>query len=251
VLGGCLEFVAPELAGSRGGAVLQGAVRLLGNDSVRIEAHLTPGVDAAKTDFRVVSPDTLYVNDQVVPSSGVLANQERDYIATVATDTATLRRTGIVIRSPGVSGVVAPPPVFRFPSIQRVGSDTVPFTRGEDVRLPIRVLRPAGLASNIAQDWRVELVSADQVFRLGGNGQPPESILLPAAYVPSSGANVQATLFFSEILQQRVPPGDYVATLALDARVQWVLRPRVAPPPGTADLRPVAGDRGEMTAHRR
>jgi hypothetical protein len=231
-LGGCLEFVAPELAGSRGGAVLQGAVRLLGNDSVRIEVHLTPGVDPVKTNFRVVAPDTLYINDHVVPASGVRANQERDYIATVAADTAALRATGIVIRSPGVEGVVAAPPVFRFPLIARVGSDTVSFTSGEDVRLPIRVLRPAGLTGNISQDWRVELVSADQVFRLGGSGQPPESILLPAAYVPPSGAIVQATLFFSETLQQRVPPGDYIATLALDARVQWILRRRSMPAGG-------------------
>ena len=78
--------------------------------------------------------------------------------------------------------------------------------------------------------WFLTLWDTAGAFRLGGDGAPPDTIVVPARWVPA-GDSVTALLIYQQSGRIESLAEQYVGLFALDARASWVVR-RAAPAKG-------------------
>jgi hypothetical protein len=83
------------------------------------------------------------------------------------------------------------------------------------------------------RQWFLTIAGDSTTFRLGGDGLPPDTILVPARWIPP-GDSLAVRLIFSQSASVTPPPGDYVGIFALDTRLFWTVRMDTATRVGTS-----------------
>jgi hypothetical protein len=216
----CIDFVEPVFPPT-GPAAFSAEVHLLTGGVASVRAHLVPGINTQHL-WRPVVPDTLRINNVSISSSRIQADNQRDYNADVTVDAG---NTGVVrIQPPGVAGLT-PPVVVQLPIVQRADPDTVRFLVLAPFELHVRV--PPGMAidsANVSRSWLVEITDGKKTFRVGADGAPPGTIIIPREFQPLDRVGIStATLFVFESRRVDQPSGDYIAAYSLDTRVRWTI----------------------------
>lgn len=219
-LGGCIDFVEPELPERGAPAVLQLAVRLRDMAGVEVEGRLVPGLDEAGIRRRL-EDERVHVMGRDLGPDSTSGTGTRVYRAGWSAGVAGTAGP-IEARAPRVAGL-GPAPGLRWYALQRDGPAELALAPGAD--LPLAVVLSPGVPDpepDIRQ-WFLTLTSGGQVFRLSSDGPPPATILVPAHWVPE-GDSVAASLIYQQSAKVEMPAGGYIALFSLDARVSWTVR---------------------------
>jgi hypothetical protein len=217
-LAGCLDFVEPDLPDRGAPAVLQLTIRLLETDTTSVEARLVPGLDEAGVPRRVTDSQLRVLGRGIEPA-GTSSAGTRSYLeawpGSVAAAAGAIEASG-----PGMEGLASP--MIRWYAMRRPGPASVSFDPGADLRLTVDVIDGVAEPEPEIRWWFLTLSDSAGAFRLGGDGVPPDTILVPARWVPS-GDSVAALLIYEQSARIDAA-GDYVGLVSLDARVSWVIR---------------------------
>ncbi|MGH7505043.1 MAG: hypothetical protein ACRELX_05315 [Longimicrobiales bacterium] len=219
--GGCIDFVEPDLPQRGAPAVVQAFLRAAGDGTLVVEATLAPGLD--EDGFRrSVLRETLLVADSAIAPSEVARNGTRSYAAKwTANDVVP---EGVVRFEAPLIADVASPPSLSWPGIRRLDGDTVVLKPGEALGLRIAT---GGIEDPVPElrQWMLQLSGEDGAFRIGADGFPPDTIVVPARWLPApDSGRITARLSYTRSGTVRPVPGDYVGLLLLDLRLNWTIR---------------------------
>jgi hypothetical protein len=234
-LAACIDFVEPDLPELGAPVVLQVGVVIVDVVSAGVDARLAPGLDADGF-RRSVSRAALRVAGVAIDPDTVLRNGTHVYDAELVL--ARSPADPILIEAPAVDDVAAPPPVARWFTVRRVGPDTVRLAAGADLVLVLDTSAAAPDPPPATRQWVLALTGANGTFTIASTGIPPDTLVVPARWLPAPADGVvQARLVAQQSAQLRPPPGDYVALLTLDTRITWtvLVEPAVAPAAGPED----------------
>lgn len=227
-LAGCIDFVEPELPELGAPAVIQAAIRVTDRGEAGIEAVLVPGLDRAGFKRNVPS-DTLFALGRAIGSDSIARNGSRHYRdAWQASAGATAEP--VTFRAPFLADLSGSPPELTWTGARRVGPDTLSLVRGDDLFLEIAEGEGISLPEPELQQWFLRLEGEDRAFNISADGLPPDTIQIPARWIPA-GREVAARLIFAQSAVLDDGPGDYVGLITLDIRLHWTLQ-FVDPPAG-------------------
>ena len=225
---GCIDFVEPELPERGAPAVLQLAVRLLETGMTEVDGRLVPGLDEAGVPRRVTDERLRVLGRDLDPVSTEGAGV-REYRAEWP-DTASAA-SAIEARGPGLAGLTAPG--IRWYAMRHDGPTSLTYEAGSDLALTVDVRPGTAEPEPDIRFWFLTLSDSTSVFRLGADGAPPDTILVPARWVPT-GDSVSAVLLYQQTARIETAAESYIGLITLDARIAWVLR-RVAREPDKED----------------
>lgn len=223
VLAGCIDFMEPDLPQAGAPAVIEATVAVIDNGGVEVSARLAPGLDASGFRRRV-RHDALRVLGQIVGPDSVRRNGTRLYDAMWEAGPGAV--TGAVdIETPVVDGTTAPPPAVHWFGVRRVGPDMIRLEPGAPLLLAVdaRLGEPRPVPA--IRQWILTVageVEGNRFF-LGAGGLPPDTIVVPRPWIPA-GDSLDVRLTFAQSAEVRLPPGDYIGHITLNARVSWTVR---------------------------
>lgn len=226
LLAGCdVEFADPRLPNAGAPALLQLSVSVQEAGAVSVTAQVQPGRDSSGV-TRVPLDSALYIAGTVVEADTVLARNTLRFSSTFAVPREVVRGA-ITMAAPEIGGILAPAPFVMWYGIVKVGGDTVLVERGQDAVLRVDSRLGTHLPPVQVRQWFLDLSGPGGVIRVSGANYPPDTLRIPPQWLPGTApATVLASLLYYQSVQLREPPGDYVGNVALDARLQWVLRLR-------------------------
>jgi hypothetical protein len=216
---GCIDFIEPDLPARGAPAVLELTVRLLETDTTQVEGRLVPGLDEAGVPRRITD-ERLRVLGRGIEPAAVAKNGTRVYRTDwpgAAADAA----DAIEARGPVVEGLLSPG--IRWYGMRRSGPASVPLDTTADLRLTVEVITGSAEPDPEIRWWFLTLSDTTGAFRLGGDGAPPDTIVVPARWVPK-GDSISALLLYQQSTTIEGPDGEYVGLFSLDSRVSWVVR---------------------------
>jgi len=219
-LAGCIDFVEPELPGRGAPAVLQLIVRLRELSEVEVEGRLVPGLDEGGIRRRLADERIRVMGREFGPDS-TSKTGTRVYRASWTASGAGFAGA-IEARGPGLAGLDSAPG-FRWYTLRRRGPAEVALGPSADLPLPVDLDPGAAQPEPEIRQWFLMLAGAGQVFRLGADGPPPSTILVPAHWVPA-GDSVAVMLIYQQSSEVEMPPGGYIGLLTLDTRISWTVR---------------------------
>ena len=221
--GGCVDFAAPRLPNAGAPALLQLSVSLQEAGAVSVSGQVQPGRDSSGV-TRVPLDSTLYIAGRAIEADTVLTRN-----TLVFNDVGIVPREvlagPITMAGPEIAKIQAPPPFLVWYGIVKVGGDTVFVPRGGDAVLRVNARLGDALPPVQTRQWFLDLSGPAGVIRVSGGGFPPDSMRIPPQWLPATPpATVIASLLYYQSAQTRDPPGDYIGNVAMDARLQWVVR---------------------------
>ena len=221
--GGCIDFVAPRVPNAGAPALLQLTISLQEAGVLIVSGQLQPGRDSSGV-TRVPLDSAVYVAGQVIEADTVLARNTLKF-----SDTRVVPKAGLAgplsITGPAIAKIQAPPPFLVWYGIVKVGPDTVVVERGGDAVLRVNARLGTPLPNVQVRQWFLDLSGPGGVIRVSGGGFPPDSMRIPPQWLPATPpATVIASLLYYQSAQTRDPPGDYIGNVAMDARLQWIVR---------------------------
>lgn len=237
----CIDFVEPDLPELGAPAVIEATIQLSDRGSAGISARLAPGLDETGR-RRQVADESIEVLGRTLGPDSVLRNGTRSYAVTWVADPSVVAQPAS-FRAPVMRGVEAPPPGIEWTGIRRLDEDSLNLERGRDLELLIG--RGPGVASPAPdiRQWFLSMKGDSSTFGISADGPPPDTILVPARWIPE-GDRIEIRLIFSQSAFLQPPPGDYLGLVTLDTRLYWTLRltaPTASPagrPRHHADRRP-------------
>ncbi|MGH7554574.1 MAG: hypothetical protein ACREMQ_16340 [Longimicrobiales bacterium] len=221
-----IDFVEPDLPERGAPAVFEATLRTNDGATVDLQARLAPGLDESGLRRGLLRASVRLLGTDVLADS-VLRNGTRVYRAALPLGPAT---RPITLEAPQVEDVTAMIPVVRWSEIMRQGSDTVEVARGSDLVLMVDTTRAAVQPAPAIRQWVLLLRGdGDEFLTIGSNGTPPDSIVVPARFIPASASGfLTARLVHQQLMTFRPAPGDYIALVTLDASIAWTVRVRGA-----------------------
>lgn len=215
-LGGCIDFVDPDIPHAGTPATLQVWLVLNNEQTASTQAQLSPGFDDIGL-VRPVPDETLRIFHQELEPVERDDDGTRLYQAS-RTITADDALGPMEIVPPPVTGTTAPAPVA-WVGIRRVGPDTLQLARDADMTLDLHVAE--GGTAPIRQ-WFLEMVGANAI-RVSADGPPPERLVIPSLWVPEPAADgaVRVNLSYVQSATRPSPPGDYVVAISIQIRLTW------------------------------
>ncbi len=223
---GCIDFVEPDLPERGAPAVVQLTVRLLETGTTQVDGRLVPGLDNAGVPRRVTDARFRVLGREVEPDSTTKSGTRvyrTDWPGAEA-DAA----GAIEARGPGMEGLTSPS--IRWYALRRDGPAFVARAPDADLSLTLDVTGGTAEPEPEIRWWFLTLSDTAGAFRLGGDGAPPDTIVVPARWVPA-GDSVAALLIYQQSARIESLAEQYVGLFTLDARVSWVIR-RAAPADG-------------------
>ena len=221
ILAACIDFIEPDLPARGAPAVIEATLRLFDDSTLQVDARLAPGFDALGLGRVVTRPTLRILGREVVPDS-VLRNGTHLYRTEL--DVAGVVFGPVEFDAPVVRDV-GPLPVVRWFPARRVGPDTIDIAAGEDLVITTALAAGQPEPPPAIRQWTVSLGAGEDRFTIGANGAPPDSIVIPARWVPDSpNGAIQVRLVYQQTADLHAPPGDYIGLLALDTRINWVVR---------------------------
>jgi hypothetical protein len=223
--GGCIDFVEPTLPNAGAPALASLSVSFQEAGVLIVGGQVQPGRDSSGV-TRVPQDSSVFVAGIEIPADTVLARNTLRFSETLAVPRELLR-TAITVTTPPISGILAPPPIFIWYGIEKLGGDTVFVEPGGDAVLLVNARLGEAFPAVQVRQWFLDLVGSQGVIRVSGNGYPPDSMRIPPQWLPATPpATVTASLLYYQSGQVNEPPGDYRGNLAMDVRLQWVVRLR-------------------------
>jgi hypothetical protein len=224
--GACIDFVEPELPFRGAPPHFEGVLRVWNDGSAGADGALTPGYDDYAV-LRVIERETLRALNRAVPPTTVTADGTRVY-----NDRWTTTRDSVagmlVFEAPPVAGVTSRPG-FRWSGIATPQDDTLTLSAGADLALVVETATLEDPEPTTRQ-WLLSLAGATGTLRIGADGIPPDTLLVPARFLPEpDGGHFAATLSYTRALGS-AQPSDYTGVVTLDARIRWIVR--IADPQG-------------------
>jgi len=223
-LAGCLDFVEPDLPERGAPAVLQLTIRLLEN-TTNIEARLVPGLDEAGVPRHVTDPRLRVLGREIEPA-GTSSAGTRAY-SEVWPGGGADAGGPVEASGPAMEGLAAP--AIHWYAMRRPGPASVTLDPGADLRLTVEVIDGVAEPEPEIRWWFLTLSDTAGAFRLGGDGVPPDTIVVPARWVPA-GDSIAALLIYDQSTRTG-ETSDYVGLVSLDVRVSWLIR-RASPADG-------------------
>jgi len=223
---GCIDFVEPELPARGAPAVLELTLRLLETDTTQVEGRLVPGLDEAGVPRRVMDAQLHAIGRGIEPAATAKSGTRvyRTDWPGGAADAA----GPIEARGPAVEGLLSPG--IRWYAMRRSGPAAVALEAAADLRLTVEVIAGSAEPAPEIRWWFLTLSDTAGAFRLGGDGPPPDTIVVPARWVPA-GDSISALLLYQQSTSIGSPDGKYIGLFSLDSRVFWVVR-RTTPAAG-------------------
>lgn len=212
----CVDFVEPSIPELGAAAVLQVEVRVLEDGELQLQATLDPGLDSAGFRRRVTDP-ALRFDGLRFEATDTLAGGALVWNVTTQLDDSEGPFSFI---APEIAGARAQPPGLTFAGLRFIEPDTVLALPGQDLVLPIAT--SSGDDSAARRQWRLTVRGDSTLFLIGADGPPPDSILVPARYLPA-GDTLDALLLWTVGARVEPPPGDYVALVNGDTRARWTV----------------------------
>jgi len=218
---GCVDFVEPDLADIGAPAVIEATIRITDRGVTELEALLAPGLDDAGL-RRGVTRDTLFALGRAVVPDSVAHNGSRRYRSMWESSPDAVAEP-VTFSGPFLAGPIASPPEVTWTGARRVGPDSIDVVRGEDVAFEIE--RGPGTVRPVpdVQQWFLRLEGDAGAFNVSADGEPPDSIRIPASWVPA-GSEVAVQLIFAQSAVTVNMTGDYIGLIRLDIRLHWTLR---------------------------
>lgn len=223
-LAGCWDFVAPDLGVEAGVAVLQVSALLENDGRVQITGLLAPGIDEDGFRRRILN-DTLRVFDIRFPPTGSRASGSREYFRSGRLDGDPFAQP-FVIEPPRLEDVPVTPGVRWF-GVRPLDPDTLRIAPGQDLLLRLDTNLGAAVPEPGARAWSLDLAGGAGNFHLSGSGIPPETLIVPAIYLPvpfvEGGSNnfARATLAYTQSIVVRSP--NYRGNYAFTVRSTWTI----------------------------
>jgi hypothetical protein len=212
---GCWEFIEPEFAEQDAATVLQVAARINENGDLSVTGLLVPGLDDDGF-VREVVRDTLYVFGIGVASDTARPTGSRDYTLSTRLSAQTFAQPFTIV-PPVVSGINSGPPV-RWATPRPLDPDTIRIAPGSDLVIRL-AYDSAGSDPRPVQQWFMELSAGFDRFQIGANGPPPNTLLIPAMWIPrpvNGAVRVSFTLFQSAQVFVNDYRGVYSYTTQID-----------------------------------
>ena len=224
-LGGCFDFVEPDLPEAGAPAVLQTTISTDETGRFQAGALLVPSLTVEGLNRRIPD-DTLRVSGFKLVPSAVRKNDTREYaLATTLPDPATRLRP-IRVQAPLVTGVVAQPPSVDWFALERADPDTVIARANQDLELHLIVEPGQSQPQPNQRLWNLDLVGEDSlIFRIGAQGLPPATLRIPSYWIPASrNGHLAAYLTYHLTGTYRPTPGDYIHVMNATQRIRWNVR---------------------------
>jgi len=220
LLPSCIDFIEPDLPDRGAPAVIQATLRLLDDSILQVDARLAPGFDEVGLGRRITR-ETLRVAGRDVPPDSVLRNGTHVYRTDL--DVAPLALGAIVFEAPVVRDVASPPAARWFP-VRRAGADSLELAIGEDLVLTTAPADGSPEPPPTIQQWTLSLVAGGARFTIAASGVPPDTIVIPARWLPGSpNGAILARLVYQQTADLRAPPGDYIGLITFDTRIGWTI----------------------------
>jgi hypothetical protein len=219
--GGCLDFSDPVIPDRRAPAVLQANMRIFDAGVFQVDGSLSPGREESGFLRLVQQPfmqsGPFLIEPRTLSDRGVRTYQSSFPVARGATEGP------FELVVPDVRGTASIPPV-RFWGLRRIGGDTVVVQRGADIVLRVDTVPEASVPATRFRQWFLE-IQVGTSFRISGDGAPPAVMRIPAEWIPQTGVT-QGTisLVYLQSAQLRSADNTYIANVALDTRLTWVVR---------------------------
>lgn len=218
--GACIDFVEPDLPFRGQPALFQGVLRVWDDGRVAADGSLTPGFDDDAVP-RDVRRETLRALNRVVAPAAVAEDGRRTYMEQWTTTRDSVAGT-LVFEAPLLAGG-APPPGFRWAGIGTPQGDTLTVAAGADLTLVVET-GPVEEPAPSTRQWLLSLSGSSGTLRIGADGVPPDTLLVPARFLPLPNAGFfAATLSYTRSLAV-AQPSEYTGIVTLDARIEWVVR---------------------------
>lgn len=218
---GCVDFVEPDLPELGRPASFEALIVVADTGTAELSAVLVPGLDAEGL-RRPVRRDSVEVLGRSIASDSILFNGTRRYHEIWSVPASAV--VGPVgFRAPSLDAVRAAPPAVEWWGLRRDGPPEIDGHRGEDLVLRLATGAGAGQPEPEIRQWFLRLAGEDGAFGLSVDGVPPDTIQIPARWIPD-GDEIEVRLIFSQSAVLRPPPGDYVGVIKLDTRLYWTVR---------------------------
>jgi len=218
-MAGCLDFIDPILPSRGAAAVVTAHVNVTERGDVELTVRLLPGLDSAGVPRAVASRAARLLSRAIEPDTVTL--REWVYHETFTVPAAQVAGP-IIFEAPAVRGVGAPPAVTWY-GVRRMDPDTLTLRAGQDMRLVLDADLGMPAPAPATRQWFMTLASTGGVFRLGADGVPPDTVIVPARWVPA-GDIVRVLLIWVQSADIRPQPGDYIGLVTLDVRASWTVR---------------------------
>ena len=228
VTAGCLDFVEPDLPELGAPAVAQISVLVSDSGRLAVQGEIAPGIDASGFRRTLVNDDVRAAGFSIAPRETTDAGGKL-YESTVSVARDLVSST-IEIVAPSISHTTVSPAV-RWAGLHRLDPDTVALEPDGSLRL--RAVERADATVGAPPDtrqWFLTLIGDDNNFRLGSNGPPPDTLVVPARWIPAAQESVVVRLIYQQSahLNAETP---YIGLITLDLRVHWtvIMRDREKP----------------------
>lgn len=223
ILGGCIDFVEPELSERGAPAVTRLVVVVSDSGRLALTGESTPGFDDAGF-LRGYREHTAAVGPWTFPADDVSDAGGLHWSAGRQVEPGTTF-AALALRPPAVEGLGGPPTVV-WAGAERAGPDTLRLDPDGGLRLPIRVAGPpAGGVRPDVRQWFLTLTGDSGAFRLSADGPPPDTLNIPARFLPAFEDGLAARLVYQQSGEAR-GVDRYVGQFTLDVRLHWRVQRR-------------------------
>jgi len=221
---GCLDFAEPDLPDIGAPAILQVSINLRADGTFIVNGELAPGLTLDANTRRLPAGDSIVVYGVVIQPYDITSAERRKYNFG---DTAAARffDQPLTLEAPWLEDVRAVIRPLSWRTARRIGSDTIVVARGHDLVLPVAHTGTAHSVAPQREEWVLFLTTESQTYKVGANGPPPDSIVVPARWIPDpENGRVRLRLWHSMNTTMREWPGDYILNLSALIEVDWTLQ---------------------------
>lgn len=139
--------------------------------------------------------DTLSVEGEPLAPVAISDAGHRIYEFEVPIGLDEVPRRSVEIVPPKVNG--APGQTIRLVGVTRRGGDTIRWTPGTDLVLPLDLPVVSPAPAPIHWRWSITLTGADgERFTIENDDRPPSEVVVPGAYVPGGTPDIEAVFDF-------------------------------------------------------
>lgn len=242
---GCVDFIAPQGRASNSPTRLDLSLHIARNPSLScpgcitseytriptpgvtgsdtavawVDGTLDPGTDLAGETRRVLDAAPRVLGVTIRPAD-TTALGRRHYAARWVLSSDSV--APVVLEAPQVADVTAPSPVVHWSVPWSQPADTVRLAPGQDLPLVVTVRPSPQSPAPTLENWSVD-VRGTRGFRIGADGPPPDTLVIPARFLPpSSDSTLVARMNIVEAITPRSDQ-DYQIVFVLTVALAWIV----------------------------